>query len=73
MVSKLVISKVIIKLYFLGQEKDEFWEALGGKKPYSNQKRLQDERNDRLIRLFHCSNATGTFTGKFYLRTIYPI
>ncbi|KAL1124642.1 hypothetical protein AAG570_001266, partial [Ranatra chinensis] len=44
-----------------GQEKDDFWQALGGKDKYSNFKRLQEPSEDRNIRLFHCSNATGSF------------
>ncbi|XP_072105903.1 advillin isoform X2 [Mobula birostris] len=44
-----------------GQESMEFWEALGGKAPYANGKRLQEENTDYQPRLFECSNKTGRF------------
>ncbi|XP_051865688.1 advillin isoform X2 [Pristis pectinata] len=45
-----------------GQEPVEFWEALGGKAAYANDKRLQEENTDYQSRLFECSNKTGRFT-----------
>ncbi|XP_029450795.1 advillin [Rhinatrema bivittatum] len=44
-----------------GQESVEFWELLGGKSPYANDKRLQQEVPDFHPRLFECSNKTGRF------------
>ncbi|KAM4699877.1 advillin isoform 1-T2 [Discoglossus pictus] len=44
-----------------GQETVQFWEILGGKAPYANDKRLQHELPDFLPRLFECSNKTGRF------------
>ncbi|XP_067881020.1 advillin [Heterodontus francisci] len=44
-----------------GQEPLVFWEALGGKAPYANDKRLQEEDVDFQPRLFECSNKTGRF------------
>ncbi|XP_067832581.1 advillin [Heptranchias perlo] len=44
-----------------GQEPLIFWEALGGKAPYANDKRLQEEDLDFQSRLFECSNKTGRF------------
>nr|XP_033792020.1 advillin [Geotrypetes seraphini] len=44
-----------------GQEPAEFWEMLGGKAPYANDKRLQQEVPDFSPRLFECSNKTGRF------------
>ncbi|XP_019942077.2 advillin [Paralichthys olivaceus] len=44
-----------------GQEPVEFWELLGGKAPYANDKRLQQEVLDHQPRLFECSNKTGRF------------
>ncbi|XP_074856789.1 villin-1 [Carettochelys insculpta] len=44
-----------------GQEPANFWLALGGKSPYANSKRLQDETLSITPRLFECSNQTGTF------------
>nr|XP_004650098.2 advillin [Jaculus jaculus] len=44
-----------------GQESAEFWDLLGGKTPYANDKRLQQEILDVQARLFECSNKTGRF------------
>ncbi|XP_070694342.1 advillin [Pempheris klunzingeri] len=44
-----------------GQEPIEFWELLGGKAPYANDKRLQQTVTDHQPRLFECSNKTGRF------------
>ncbi|XP_045152839.1 villin-1 [Echinops telfairi] len=44
-----------------GQEPATFWMALGGKAPYANTKRLQDETLVITPRLFECSNQTGRF------------
>ncbi|KAM9073185.1 advillin isoform 4-T4 [Megaptera novaeangliae] len=44
-----------------GQEPAEFWDLLGGKTPYANDKRLQQEILDAQSRLFECSNKTGRF------------
>lgn len=44
-----------------GQEKADFWEALGGQEAYSSDKRLQEEDKDHKPRLFQCSNASGQF------------
>ncbi|XP_060925962.1 advillin isoform X2 [Limanda limanda] len=44
-----------------GQEPIEFWEILGGKSPYANEKRLQQTVLDHQPRLFECSNKTGRF------------
>ncbi|MEE6471775.1 hypothetical protein FKM82_009370 [Ascaphus truei] len=44
-----------------GQETVQFWELLGGKAPYANDKRLQQEVHDFHPRLFECSNKIGRF------------
>ncbi|XP_063808367.1 advillin [Pseudophryne corroboree] len=44
-----------------GQETVQFWEILGGKAPYANDKRLQQVVDDVHPRLFECSNKTGRF------------
>jgi hypothetical protein len=45
---------------FESQEKNDFWNALGGKQPYSNDKRLQVQNGGtQAARLFEISNATG--------------
>uniref|UniRef100_A0A8B9JND5 Advillin n=1 Tax=Astyanax mexicanus TaxID=7994 RepID=A0A8B9JND5_ASTMX len=44
-----------------GQEPAEFWNLLGGKAPYANDKRLQQVVQDHQPRLFECSNKTGRF------------
>jgi len=45
-----------------GQEKDDFWDAIGGKQEYSNDKRLQLSDDPHSPRLFQCSNANALFT-----------
>jgi len=44
-----------------GQEKPDFWNAIGGKEEYAHDKRLADSSNTMPARLFQCSNATGVF------------
>ncbi|KAG8538825.1 hypothetical protein GDO81_022019, partial [Engystomops pustulosus] len=44
-----------------GQEPAEFWVALGGKAPYSSDKRFQETVVQYKPRLFECSNQTGRF------------
>ena len=45
-----------------GQEKQAFWDAIGGKGEYISDKRLQEENTEHPPRLFQISNASGTFT-----------
>jgi len=42
-----------------GQERQEFWEVIGGKEEYASDKKLAVEDKDQPIRLFQISNATG--------------
>jgi len=42
-----------------GQEKEEFWSAIGGKEEYASDKRLAVDDAESPPRLFQCSNATG--------------
>ncbi|CAI9624278.1 unnamed protein product [Staurois parvus] len=44
-----------------GQESDEFWSALGGKKKYQTSPLLGSQLEDHPPRLFGCSNKTGRF------------
>ncbi|XP_076316612.1 villin-1-like [Tachypleus tridentatus] len=44
-----------------GQEKQEFWNALGGKEHYANNQQLQMTDDNHQPRLFQCSNASGRF------------
>nr|XP_045729034.1 advillin [Mirounga angustirostris] len=44
-----------------GQEPAEFWDLLGGKTAYANDKRLQQEILDVQPRLFECSSKIGRF------------
>uniref|UniRef100_A0A4W3H2F4 Gelsolin-like domain-containing protein n=1 Tax=Callorhinchus milii TaxID=7868 RepID=A0A4W3H2F4_CALMI len=44
-----------------GKEPAEFWLSLGGKAPYANDKRFQEEDCAVEPRLFECSNQTGRF------------
>uniref|UniRef100_T1IV90 HP domain-containing protein n=1 Tax=Strigamia maritima TaxID=126957 RepID=T1IV90_STRMM len=48
-------------MVYEGQEKDDFWDAIGGKENYSNNKRLHESNNVNIARIFHCSNASGVF------------
>lgn len=55
---------------FAGQEKPDFWEAIGGQEEYAHDKRLADPSNILPARLFQCSNATGVFKGmSWFLKT----
>uniref|UniRef100_UPI00406D5242 villin n=3 Tax=Paralvinella sulfincola TaxID=644278 RepID=UPI00406D5242 len=45
-----------------GQEKEEFWDLLGGKTEYASDFSLKQAENEhRPSRLFQCSNASGVF------------
>uniref|UniRef100_A0A8C3SGB4 Scinderin n=2 Tax=Chelydra serpentina TaxID=8475 RepID=A0A8C3SGB4_CHESE len=44
-----------------GQEPEEFWRALGGKKNYQTSAQLLTESEDHPPRLYGCSNKTGRF------------
>ncbi|KAM8978433.1 LOW QUALITY PROTEIN: scinderin [Sarcophilus harrisii] len=44
-----------------GQEPEEFWAALGGKKAYQTSPLLEAQVEDHPPRLFGCSNKTGRF------------
>ncbi|XP_074125341.1 scinderin [Sminthopsis crassicaudata] len=44
-----------------GQEPEEFWDALGGKKAYQTSPLLEAQVEDHPPRLFGCSNKTGRF------------
>eukprot|EP00058_Branchiostoma_floridae_P019974 XP_002605464.1 hypothetical protein BRAFLDRAFT_120671 [Branchiostoma floridae] len=57
-VSRL-ISKRDPEIVIEGQEKPDFWNAIGGKAPYASAPRLQEEEQDNPARLFLVSNATG--------------
>jgi hypothetical protein len=52
-----------IILSFPGQEKQDFWDAIGGRETYASEKRLIEEHLDQPARLFQCSNASGRFKG----------
>ena len=48
-----------------GQEPDEFWKILGGKKDYANSPRMQQDLTSNPPKLFAISNAKGnSFTKK---------
>merc|ERR1719244_349516 len=47
---------------FEGQEKKNFWEALGGKQPYFDEKVLKQDEEIYPPRLFQLSNASGYIT-----------
>ncbi|XP_068092060.1 villin-1-like [Hyperolius riggenbachi] len=56
-----IISKQDKQTILEGQEPAEFWVALGGKAPYSSEKRFQEAVVRYKPRLFECSNQTGRF------------
>ncbi|KAM5157459.1 villin-1-like [Mantella aurantiaca] len=56
-----IISKQDKQTILEGQEPNEFWVALGGKAPYSSEKRFQEAVVQYKPRLFECSNQTGRF------------
>lgn len=58
----LVLSTKAIEIS-AGQEKPDFWKAIGGQEEYACDKRLADSSNTMPARLFQCSNATGVFKG----------
>ena len=50
---------------FEGQEKDPFWSAIGGKGPYKDERTFgKNDTQNFMPRLFHGSNASGSFKGK---------
>ena len=57
----------------LGQEKSEFWALLGGKAAYTDERILKSVGEFRPPRLFHGSNASGTFKSKKIFYKIYII
>ncbi|TRY61821.1 hypothetical protein TCAL_04385 [Tigriopus californicus] len=48
-------------LIYEGQERDTFWNLLGGKGPYLDERVLKDVGEHYSPRLFHGSNASGNF------------
>ncbi|OCT75442.1 hypothetical protein XELAEV_18030622mg [Xenopus laevis] len=56
-----IISKQDKQTILEGQEPAEFWVALGGKAPYTNDKRFQEQLVQYSPRLFECSNQIGRF------------
>ncbi|KAM9308869.1 villin-like protein [Gastrophryne carolinensis] len=56
-----IISKQDKQTILEGQEPAEFWVALGGKAPYSSDKRFQETVVRYNPRLFECSNQSGRF------------
>lgn len=49
------------EVIYEGQEKPDFWEAIGGQEEYANDKILADATDAMPARLFQCSNASGVF------------
>lgn len=49
------------EVVYEGQEKPDFWKAIGGQEEYARDKHLADSSNTTPARLFQCSNATGVF------------
>jgi len=56
------LSKGESSVLFEGQEKDDFWECLGGKEAYQSERKApQPTPQVKTARVFHCSNASGKF------------
>uniref|UniRef100_A0A8D9B6V5 Advillin n=1 Tax=Cacopsylla melanoneura TaxID=428564 RepID=A0A8D9B6V5_9HEMI len=59
-----------------GQEKDDFWSAIGGKEEYASSEKLANADEQLPARLFQISNATGRFTveeiGNFSQQDLVP-
>ncbi|CAL8087238.1 unnamed protein product [Orchesella dallaii] len=55
----LARDRVDCNTVYEGQERQDFWDAIGGKEEYASDKRLVEEDKDHPIRLFQISNATG--------------
>ncbi|XP_050417985.1 advillin isoform X1 [Patella vulgata] len=62
--AKLVASRSprVLTMVFEGQEKDDFWNVLGGKEEYASEKRLTADDSTHPPRLYQLSNASGRFT-----------
>lgn len=54
--SILVVQKREPEMVIETQERDEFWLAIGGKKPYTVEKRAQLAPSQTIVRLFEVSN-----------------
>ncbi len=49
----------------VGQERSEFWSLLGGELPYIKERETKSAgKDDFMPRLFHGSNASGSFKSK---------
>ena len=55
-------------LVFESQEKAEFWALLGGKTAYMDERVLKSLGETTVPRLFHGSNASGSFKSKYKSR-----
>lgn len=54
------LTRVSSTTVYEGQEKADFWDAIGGQEEYASDKRLTvEDYKDSPPRLFQCSNATG--------------
>ena len=53
-------------MVYEGQEKDEFWSLLGGKEAYADEFVLRGQGENFTPRLFHGSNASGSFKSNFF-------
>ena len=52
------------EIVYEGQEKADFWSLLGGKGSYTDERVLKNVGEATTPRLFHGSNASGTFKSK---------
>ncbi|XP_043832480.1 villin-like protein [Dromiciops gliroides] len=56
-----IISQTDKQTVLEGQEPPSFWEALGGRAPYTSDKRVPEKASSHQPRLFECSHHTGQF------------
>jgi len=57
-----VVANADVETVAEGKESNLFWATLGGKAPYAQGSRFSDNESRDDVRLFECTNATGTFT-----------
>ena len=62
---KLISLQCALSSFFKGQEKGDFWSLLGGKGSYTDERVLKNVGEATVPRLFHGSNASGSFKSKY--------
>lgn len=65
-----VTAKGDYTLIYEGQEKVDFWDAIGGQEEYASDKRLAESNELQTPRLFQLSNASGSFKGMYHKKRL---